>query len=175
MKKMVSVLLSLALMAGLCLPALASEGQDWVIFVYLCGTDLESEGGAATADLIEMMEAGAGGNIRFVVQTGGTAQWMAADVIPSDRAARFDIYDEDMFALWEGPQQNMGDPATLRGFMEWGFEQYSAQRFGLVLWNHGSGSINGVCFDELHDFDSLSLAELGEASGPLSSSALMPA
>ena len=61
MKKMVSFLLSLALMAGLCLPALANEGQDWVIFVYLCGTDLESEGGAATADLIEMMEAGAGG------------------------------------------------------------------------------------------------------------------
>ena len=105
----------------------------------------------------------AGGNIRFVVQTGGTAQWMAADVIPSDRAARFDIYDEDMFALWEGPQQNMGDPATLRGFMEWGFEQYSAKRYGLVLWNHGSGSINGVCFDELHDFDSLSLAEIGQA------------
>lgn len=163
MRKILSVLLSLALMASLYLPALADEGQDWVIFVYLCGTDLESEGGAATADLIEMMEAGAGGNIRFVVQTGGTAQWMADDVIPSDRAARFDIYDEDMFALWEGPQQNMGDPATLSGFVQWGFENFNAQRYGLVLWNHGSGSINGVCFDELHDFDSLSLAEIGEA------------
>lgn len=163
MKKFMSVLLSLAMLAGLWLPALASETQDWVVFVYLCGTDLESEGGAATSDLIEMIEAGAGGNIRFVVQTGGTAQWMAEDVIPSDRAARFDIYDEDMFALWEGPLENMGDAATLRGFLDWGFEQYSAERYGLVLWNHGSGSINGVCFDELHDFDSLSLAEIGEA------------
>lgn len=31
---------------------------------------------------------------------------------------------------------------------------------GLVFWNHGSGSINGVCFDELHDKDSLSLREI---------------
>ena len=38
-RKILSVLLSLALMAGLYLPALADEGQDWVIFVYLCGTD----------------------------------------------------------------------------------------------------------------------------------------
>lgn len=166
MKKFMNVLLLLAMLAGLWLPALANETQDWVVFVYLCGTDLESEGGAATSDLIEMIEAGAGGNIRFVVQTGGTAQWMAEDVIPSDRAARFDIYDEDMFALWEGPLENMGDAATLSGFLDWGFEQYSAQRYGLVLWNHGSGSINGVCFDELHDFDSLSLAEIvGALSG----------
>ena len=163
MRKILSVLLSLALMASLYLPALADEGQDWVIFVYLCGTDLESEGGAATNDLIEMMEAGAGANIRFVVQTGGTAQWMAADVIPADRLARWEIYNEDMFYLWDGPLQNMGEAATFRGFLEWGFEQYSANRYGLVLWNHGSGSINGVCFDELHDFDSLSLAEIGEA------------
>ena len=163
MKKSVVLLLSLALALSTLTGVSAQAAQDWVILVYLTGTDLESEGGAATSDLMEMIEGGAGENIRFVVQTGGTKEWAVPDVIPNDRIARFDIYNEDMFALYEGPLQNMGEAGTLRHFVAWGFENYQAQKYGLILWNHGSGSINGVAFDELFDNDSLSLQEISEA------------
>ena len=163
MKKLLCVLLAGVLAFAGSNGVRAQASQDWVILVYLTGTDLESEGGAATSDLMEMIEAGTGENVRFVVQTGGTKQWAVPEVIPSDRISRFDIYNNDMFALYEGALQNMGEADTLRDFVTWGFENYKASRFGLVIWNHGSGSINGVAFDELFDNDSLSLQEISQA------------
>ncbi|MBM3269963.1 MAG: hypothetical protein FJZ01_20200 [Candidatus Sericytochromatia bacterium] len=32
-----------------------------------------------------------------------------------------------------------GDPATLTRFATWGIQKYPARRYGLVIWNHGSG------------------------------------
>ena len=43
---------------------------------------------------------------------------------------------------------SMGEAETLADFLEWGVQTYPADKMGLILWNHGSGSINGVCFDE---------------------------
>ncbi|MHC1787424.1 MAG: hypothetical protein AB9880_10225 [Christensenellales bacterium] len=74
MKKALSLLLVLALMLGLTAGASQQAAQDYVIFVYLCGTDLESEGGAASSDLKEMMDAGAGENVRFVVHGSLTVE-----------------------------------------------------------------------------------------------------
>jgi Clostripain family len=37
------------------------------------------------------------------------------------------------------PEQNMGDPASLRDFIVWGIENYPAQNYALILWNHGTG------------------------------------
>ena len=163
MKKLLCALLFCVLAFGGLAGVSAQETNDWVIFVYLCGTDLESDGGAASSDLQEMIDAGAGPNVRFVVQTGGTKTWAVPEAIPNDRISRVEIYSNDMYPLYQGDLQNMGEAATLREFVSWGFENYPAQRYGLILWNHGSGSISGVCFDELFDNDSLSLEEIGEA------------
>ena len=54
--------------------AAASDGK-WTIFVYVCGSDLESDNGAATADIEEMLSAKASDNVRFVVETGGASEW----------------------------------------------------------------------------------------------------
>ncbi|MBQ6521462.1 MAG: hypothetical protein IJI15_01340, partial [Atopobiaceae bacterium] len=55
-------------------PANLAEGS-WTIFVYLCGSDLESRSGAATKDLNEMLSGCTGSNVRFVVETGGARTW----------------------------------------------------------------------------------------------------
>jgi hypothetical protein len=47
------------------------------------------------------------------------------------------------------------DEETLAAFLQWGISEYPAAGMGLVLWNHGSGSINGICYDELYDDDAL--------------------
>ena len=54
------------------------EADTWTIFVYLCGTDLESNDGygAASGDVEQMCQAEASDNVRFVFQTGGTSQWV---------------------------------------------------------------------------------------------------
>ena len=56
--------------------SILGDGKDKItIMVYLCGTDLESKHGMATADLQEMMKADLGSNINLIVYTGGCKKW----------------------------------------------------------------------------------------------------
>ena len=140
-------------------------GDDgtWTIFVYLCGTDLESSGqGSATSDLEQMLQGEGSDNVRFVLQTGGTSQWMNDD-FDASVAERWVVQNNDKELVDSVELGNMGDPDTLSDFLSWGVENYPAEKMGLIFWNHGSGSINGACFDELNDSDSLSLAEINSA------------
>ena len=73
MKKICARLLSLVLCFSLC--AVASAEEDWTVFVYLCGSDLESESGLATVNMQQMIDAETASGIRFVVQTGGASCW----------------------------------------------------------------------------------------------------
>ena len=148
-------------------PELSSRGFTgeagvWTIFVYLCGTDLESDDGSATDDLIEMLDGAAGDGVRFVVQTGGTKAWMN-DTVEADRLQRYLIRQEDIELVDEQPSSGMGRMRTLSDFLTWGAARYASEHMGVVLWNHGGGSITGVCFDETEDNDSLSLRELDAA------------
>ena len=142
--------------------AMGDEGT-WTIFVYLCGTDLESSGqGSATSDLQQMLEGEGSDNVRFVIQTGGTSEWMN-EAFDASVAERWVVQNNDVQLADSVELGNMGDPDTLYEFLSWGVENFPAEKMGVVFWNHGSGSINGACFDELNDSDSLSLAEINAA------------
>lgn len=165
MKKLLSFLIVIAMIIVGQVPAFAQDVQDWVVFVYLCGTDLESENNAATDNLMQMLDSGTRENVRFVIQTGGTAKWSEeiGVSIPSNRLARWEISNGKIHPLWDGELKSMGASDTLGAFVQWGLETFDAKRYGLVLWNHGSGSINGVCFDELFNNDSLLLKDIASA------------
>jgi len=138
------------------------EAGTWTIFVYLCGSDLESQYGMATEDMMEMINSGAGGNIRFVVETGGAYSWDNR-VVSSRYNQRFLIENGEAEEVDSVSRSGMGESATLANFLSWGVENYPAEHMGVVLWNHGGGSITGVCFDELAYDDSLSLREIDAA------------
>ncbi len=57
----------------------------------------------------------------------------------------------------------MGLADTLSDFLSWGSDHYLSEHMGLVFWNHGGGSITGICFDENYDNDSLDLTEVDNA------------
>ncbi len=137
-------------------------GDDWTVLVYMCGTDLESEGYAATTDLIEAIEAKYNDRVNFIYQTGGTNSWFD-NIIDPGKIQRYENIDGDISLVDEQPLASMGAADTLADFIEWGAENYPAENMGLVFWNHGGGSISGVCFDEKYDYDSLSLTEIDKA------------
>ena len=56
----------------------------------------------------------------------------------------------------------MGDPTTLESYIEWGVENYPAEKIGLIMWNHGGG-MRGVCYDENYDDDRLLNSEIQTA------------
>ena len=137
------------------------ESDTWTVFVYLCGSDLESEGGAATADLAEMVGASGSEQVRFVVETGGAKKWQGD--VKSKRLQRFLVQDGSIMEVDSVSVADMGAPETLTSFLRWGLQNYPAEHMGVILWDHGGGSVSGVCFDERNDYDALSLPELDEA------------
>lgn len=139
------------------------DPDTWTIFVYLCGTDLESTGQAsATTDLLQMLEGSVSDQVRIVIQTGGTAEWYN-EFMDASQGERYLIEAGDVYLVDSVPLTDMGDPETLADFLSWGVQNYPSEKMGVIFWNHGSGSINGVCFDELNDRDSLSLPEINQA------------
>jgi len=52
---------------------------------------------------------------------------------------------------------DMGNPDSLRDFVEWGQQNYPANRYALVIWNHGSGwrtaSVSGGAIPKAVSYD----------------------
>ena len=137
------------------------EEGTWTVFVYMCGSDLESTIGAASKDIAEMLSASSSDKVKFVIETGGASQWVSD--ISSDYIQRYEISGGKLNLVGQLPKANMGESSTLSDFLDWGISNYPAGNMGLILWDHGSGSINGVCNDENYDFDSLYIKELDNA------------
>lgn len=159
MKRTIALLLALMLCMSLCSPAFADDG--WTVFVYLCGADLESDAGLASENMEEMIAATAGGSVRFIVETGGASSW-SNDASP-DELDRFEIAGGVSTIVDRQPQASMGESGTLADFLNWGLAAYPSDHVGLVLWDHGGGSITGVCFDQLADGQSLTLRAIDDA------------
>ena len=139
-----------------------SPDDTWVVYWYLCGTDLESENGAATADLKELMEVQLPENVSVVIQTGGTSQWNNDFINPE--VIQRHVYNSTGFStVDEQPLSSMGDPSTLQGFLEFCEENYPANHKMFLFWDHGGGSAGGAEVDELFENDVLTLDEMKTA------------
>ena len=158
MKKLLPVLiLLLALLAAV--PALA----DTTLMMYMCGSDLQDD---CLRDIREICKAGTGENVHVVILAGGAEKWNDRRIV-SGRLNLFRVENGDLVSLGDMGGGSMGDPATLTAFVTRAEELYPADRTMLVLWNHGGGSYEGVCYDACHDFDPLTLSELSSALAQL--------
>ena len=140
------------------------ESGTWSIYWYLCGSDLETNYGCATQDLMELMEVTLPENVRVVIQTGGAKEWQN-NVVNADILQRY-VYDSAGLTLVdELPPASMGDTATLTDFLRFCKTYYPAEHTAVLFWNHGGGSVNGAAFDERYYLDSLTLDEMRTAFG----------
>ena len=140
-------------------PAVSGD-ESWSIYWYLCGSDLETNGGFATTDLSEMLEVTLPENVRVVIQTGGAAVWQN-DFMDASKLQRWLFDSEGLQLVYEeDAAANMGDAQTLYDFLCFASENYPADKIAVTFWNHGGGSVSGAAFDELYGLDSLDLAEM---------------
>ena len=138
------------------------DEEGWTILVYLCGSDLESQGYMGTVDIEEMLDADTGSNVRFVIETGGSSRWKHRG-ISTKELDRLVISGGKEERLEPAQAKNMGTEGALEEFLVWSAKNYKSEHMGLILWDHGSGSINGVCFDENYNNDSLRLKDIDKA------------
>lgn len=140
----------------------SAQMQDWAVYWYLCGSDLETNGGCATADLAEMMEAALPENVTVVIQTGGASVWHN-DWMDPGKLQRWTYTNEGLTLVEERENASMGDAQTLYEFLDFANTNYPAKKVAVTFWNHGGGSVSGAAFDELYGNDSLDLAEMYQA------------
>ncbi|MBQ6759662.1 MAG: clostripain, partial [Selenomonadaceae bacterium] len=121
--------------------------DTWIVYWYLCGTDLETSSGAASSDFQELLNVKLPPNIKFLIMTGGTQQWQN-DVVSSD-AVEFYLYSSNgLERIGSFDDADMGHVQTLTDFIKYGKENYTADHRVFVFWDHGGGSAAGICVDE---------------------------
>ena len=133
------------------------DGKDQAtVFVYMNGSDLESEDGEATEDLCEMLAANISSQVNVLVETIGTKSWSKRLGIASDHTQRYKVEAGNLVLVDDSlGQLDCTSPDTLADFISWGAENYPANRYILIFWDHGAGPVYGFGYDEHQSEDSV--------------------
>ncbi len=148
--------------------------KKWTVLVFMNGdNNLEAYG---IQDFLEMSSEGSDANIDIVVQFdriggystlyGNWTDCMRFHITPGLTP----IQGNEVMDLGE---VNMGSPTVLSDFVNWGIDNYPAEKYLVVIWNHGDGWTRdfsksiGVFKDCLNDDTSHS--SVGVANGELAS------
>jgi len=111
----------------------------WTFMVYLdADNNLESAG---LDDFLEMASVGSTAGVNIIVQMDRVASYSSAYGNWTG-TRRFRIQSGDtpsMVPVQDLGEENMGDPAVLRDFVEWSITNYPAEHYALSIWNHGGG------------------------------------
>ncbi|MDD3334859.1 MAG: clostripain-related cysteine peptidase [Eubacteriales bacterium] len=142
--------------------AVAEPLPSVTVMVYLCGSDLEKWGGAASTDIAEMLEAEESDGVRVYVQTGGAARWKDSR-ISGNTVQRFSLHDGGLHLKQDLGKVNMADEKTLSDFITYCAKEAPAERYILILWDHGGGPVYGYGSDELFGGGSMSLVQIKQA------------
>jgi len=152
---------------------------DWTFMVYLdADNSLETPG---IEIFLKMANVSSSSQVNIVAQMDRSAGWWENGEWKDDTTfgnwtdcKRFNI-TKGMTPTPENAtldlgEVNMGDPNTLRDFVNWTINNYPANYYCLVLWDHGTGCM-GVCFDSstTPPIDFLTLPELSQALSGLPS------
>ena len=192
---------------GAPLPGKADTQAKRTILLYDCGSNLETDAGLATYNLMQILAShfSSDDDVRFLVMTGGSHKWqidadrlvfpdgvsLPADAVvaydndkkeyakePSDpRSQVSNVYNQ----IWEAKGEDapedpgklvlldgdgitgaedeavksenelMSEPDTLKAFINYGAANYPAEKYDLILWDHGGGPKGGFGSDEHRD------------------------
>ncbi len=141
------------------------KNNDITIMIYMCGADLESTYGMASSDLSEMAAADLGDNVKVVVYAGGSKKWHI-DGLSSKYNQIIEIVGDGKlkYVKENAGSASMVDPDTLSSFIEFAYDKYEADRYALIFWDHGAGSVSGYGSDENYPYNgSMTLDKIDEA------------
>ena len=137
----------------------AAKGDTWTVMFYLDGTDLETGGSSASDNIREVLETNPSEKVNFVIQTGGAESWNSENLgvtIDPGKLQRFSYSSTGLELVDEQPLAPMSDGKTLTSFIQFCAEKYPAERYMLIVWDHGGGTAGGLIVDELHDNSTMS-------------------
>ncbi|MCX7642798.1 MAG: clostripain-related cysteine peptidase [Armatimonadetes bacterium] len=152
--RMLTLILTLGLIT-FCLGqvTLPQPKKAWTVMVYQAGdNDLED---ALIKDLNEMERVGSGATINIVVQLDRSPRYDTSndnwtttrryyvtrdpeESFPPDTSTRPN-HTIRSYLIADLGKKNMGDPNVLRDFLIWGIQNFPADRYFVILSDHGAG------------------------------------
>lgn len=129
-----------------------SKDQNVVVMTYIVGSNLENKSGLASANIRQMVDATKKGDgLTFVVEAGGSGRWFTKG-IKKDSYGRYEVKNGDLKKVKDLPADTcMSEPENLEDFIRWAKKTYPADRYMLVLWDHGGGVPYGYGHDDLNE------------------------
>ncbi len=128
--------------------------------IYMVGSDLESKSMQGTYSISDIV----GTNIdlennNVVLIAGGSKKWH--NFVSENEIGIYNLKEEGFEKVKDLPLSSMGSSNNLTSFLNYVYNNYKAENYDLIFWNHGLGSI-GIEQDELSN-DYLSISELDKA------------
>ena len=139
------------------------DNKTQLLMVYMVGSNLESESGCGSADLAEMVESKFDHEkLQVIVCTGGASKWWI-EGISTDKCEVHEIMENNIDLKTTLENDNMAKKDTLTEFIDYGTNNYEADSYSLMLWNHGAGAVLGYGVDENHNNEVMSIVDLKDA------------
>jgi hypothetical protein len=133
------------------------------VMVYMVGADLESKYAHATHNIEQMLKATGSKDVNVVLTTGAADKAVPGDLVDDWRTVRrYEIRDGKLKMIADLGRRSMVDPSTLSDFIVWAKQAYPAQRYRLVMWDHGGGQ-DGFGSDENFPGDIMSVPQIATA------------
>ncbi|MGE0009323.1 MAG: clostripain-related cysteine peptidase [Candidatus Babeliales bacterium] len=148
-RRIVIVALSLVSMAWLPCKAAKAPKKPWTFFVYIAGDNNLAQ--FVTLDLGEMMKVGSNANAHIIAYT------TEKQVGKPKQTNRYEVLPGSLKKIGSTTVEDSGSVATFKKALEWAVVNYPSDRIAVVLWDHGSGTLNpgrspqgwkGICWDD---------------------------
>ncbi|MCQ2498708.1 MAG: clostripain-related cysteine peptidase [Lachnospiraceae bacterium] len=139
--------------------------DKWTLMVYLLGSNLESEGALFTRDFEDFEKLNLTDDVNIIVQTGGTKEWHY-DGIDAGKMQRFEVTpggNSSLTEIYSAPAAPMATQGALTDFIKFCAKEYPAERYGIIMCDHGGGTMYGFGVDELFPEESLDIVEFHDA------------
>ena len=187
---MTAVLLAVSLFGCACAADAGKEPAARTILLWAGGAMMEQPwSGPVGKRLNKMMEEEIPDNINVIVLTGGTNMgWLEDISLEGAESVRMDcnqvwkmkgahdgqrgalvLLEADGLPGFE--QQSMAEPATLKAFIDYGAANYPAEKYDLILIQHGGGPATGWGKDDVFPRkDGKAMMSVAEVCGALKES-----
>ena len=145
----------------------SGETSSHTMMIYMIGSNLESEYGAASQDIMEIAQSGANfGNLNVVVAAGGASHWQELSIQAGEvgfGSIRKNPSTQDTGLIWDKRVSgSISSVSMLSQFLDYAYRTFPAQTYSLVFWNHGGGPLVGYGHDEVAN-NMFSLEQLNTA------------
>ncbi|MCE1246181.1 MAG: clostripain-related cysteine peptidase [Firmicutes bacterium] len=131
--------------------------KDWTVLVYIAGdNNLEAAG---LLNINQMEQVGSTDNVNIVVEYDRNGEYDSS--LDWTGCRRYYINKADnpgqinSTLLQDLGQTDTGDVNQFVDFVEWGATEYPADRYMVIMWDHGSGwrakelkNSKGICYDD---------------------------